>query len=629
MTATTARTLRILTLAAAVVAAAGCADEAEDSGPSSGVAALSASDVVVGETLEVYGNALVPEDATDVRVVFEGVYVDDTGREEPVNRAFPGVADGEIELDGDVLQAVRVARLGPFSNPFSSADRPGAFTGTVHVEATGADGMVTKSRGKEARLAVGPSLIIEGFAPIDAECGAPALRALSGLPYKLTVRAVGIKATRFIYELSNVNGIQGAAQFEHDFGAGNPVERDGLGLDELVVFNPVPDVEQFYVAGIRVLAFDDEGNQVETALPMSVHRPLEVVYQGKRELAERYEPKPVSGCIPGSVRSRVSYTETRTETRQLSVGVTVSNNFLRSVGETVNQSWREGITEGESRSRTLGSAEREEEAIRESYGVTYGQSEANDVRFESTDGESWNWNLSQGMSNTEYEERLNTLYGDVSGSVTVGAEASGSVPGFAKVTGKASTTVGVRAGGSTAGTTGGSRTNTRNEGFSMAGDRSETRAFGSTLTERSSQSLTGSYALTRARQRSQSDTEARSQSRTWDFNQGFSESDIVSEGISESEQRTWVESASDQTVQAFSGSIPRSKVGIFYRQTTRWVRRAEVRAYNLCGLGRHVGELQFNEWTWAPDLAIGDDCDALPPPSQLPSAACFVEPCGG
>ena len=81
MTATTARTLRILTLAAAVVAAAGCADEAEDSGPSSGVAALSASDVVVGETLEVYGNALVPEDATDVRVVFEGVYVDDTGRE--------------------------------------------------------------------------------------------------------------------------------------------------------------------------------------------------------------------------------------------------------------------------------------------------------------------------------------------------------------------------------------------------------------------------------------------------------------------------------------------------------------------------------------------------------------------
>jgi hypothetical protein len=57
------------------------------------------------------------------------------------------------------------------------------------------------------------------------------------------------------------------------------------------------------------------------------------------------------------------------------------------------------------------------------------------------------------------------------------------------------------------------------------------------------------------------------------------------------------------------------------------VRRAEVRSFDLCGVAQHMGELQFNEWTWAPDLAIGDDCSSLK--TALPEARCFVEPCGG
>jgi hypothetical protein len=58
------------------------------------------------------------------------------------------------------------------------------------------------------------------------------------------------------------------------------------------------------------------------------------------------------------------------------------------------------------------------------------------------------------------------------------------------------------------------------------------------------------------------------------------------------------------------------------------VRRAEVRSYDLCGVASHLGELQFNEWTWAPALAIGDTCTPLPV-SQLPKARCTIEPCGG
>ena len=109
----------------------------------------------------------------------------------------------------------------------------------------------------------------------------------------------------------------------------------------------------------------------------------------------------------------------------------------------------------------------------------------------------------------------------------------------------------------------------------------------------------------------------------------MSESQAVSEGLSESESSTWRTSESIAETQSLRGRIPRTKVGIFYRQTTRFVRRAEVRTYDLCGLATHAGELQFNEWEWAPELAIGDDCSTEPPASELPRAQCFIPPCGG
>ena len=104
---------------------------------------------------------------------------------------------------------------------------------------------------------------------------------------------------------------------------------------------------------------------------------------------------------------------------------------------------------------------------------------------------------------------------------------------------------------------------------------------------------------------------------------------LVSEGMSEAEQRTWSSTSSSTTIQGYGGFIPNGQFGIFYRQTTRWVKRAEVRAFDLCGVAQHMGELQFSDWTWAPELAIGDSCAGTPPASNLPPAVCRIEPCGG
>jgi hypothetical protein len=105
-------------------------------------------------------------------------------------------------------------------------------------------------------------------------------------------------------------------------------------------------------------------------------------------------------------------------------------------------------------------------------------------------------------------------------------------------------------------------------------------------------------------------------------------SEAVSENNAEAISEATVKSESRMVSQSLSGVIPRGRFGIFYRQTTRWVRRAEVRSFDLCGVASHMGELQFNEWDWAPDLAIGNECEALPPPSTMPSARCFIQPCG-
>ena len=127
------------------------------------------------------------------------------------------------------------------------------------------------------------------------------------------------------------------AEFVHEYE--NPVGSDVLGEVEAIIFNQIDAGEQFYATGLRVIAEDAEGNEVETALPISVHRPIEVIHSGKRLLAERYTPVPVSGCMPGSVDTMVRYSETRTEFRQSSVNFTLRSEWSSSNGTTRSETW--------------------------------------------------------------------------------------------------------------------------------------------------------------------------------------------------------------------------------------------------------------------------------------------------
>jgi hypothetical protein len=622
-------TTAVLCLVLAVGLAA-CAGEGEEVKPGAGgpsVAKLDKDTVVVGQTLFVIGNGFADgsKEQGRTQLRFVGDFAADDGSTVDVDFVVTPLYDGTLDDRFDVL---RWSRFGPFENPFGGLNETGLFEGEIIARNVADDGTVKEGpRSRTFTLRVDPSIVIEEFEPVIADCGAPALRGLGGIPYDLKVRAVGFTPKTYRYTISDINGDEGFTQFEH--AAGGPTDR--LGVDDPLVLNPVPADKQFYVMTIRVEALDGNGNAVETVLPFSVHRPLEFHYDGALQVAEYLEPVPVTGCIPGSIGNRVQYSETTSESRQSSVSITVSQNWSRANGQTNSNTWQEGYTEGvtNTRSQTETASLSESESSSESYGVSYNSGSTNSVGYSSSDGENWGWNIVEGVTDEESLSRMEELSGKVGVNYAATVSAEGSIPGVAKVGG--STTVGGSAEvGARAGNTTGERRSVRNDrGYSGGGSHNEQQSFGSTTTESTSQNLSGTYALsaTTTRGHSITDSEARSQSRTYNLGGSVAESEVVTTGMTEAEQQTWSESMTHSTLIGYSGVIPVGRFGVFYRQTIRHVRVAQVRTYNLCGVSELQGEMHFNEWTWAPDLAIGDECGATLPMSNLPERQCIVPPC--
>jgi hypothetical protein len=103
----------------------------------------------------------------------------------------------------------------------------------------------------------------------------------------------------------------------------------------------VPE-EAYRTKGILVVsAYDESGLEHTLALPISIHRPLEIVYTGKADIAQIYAATPMSGCLTGSTAGTdYTYSESTTETRS------------RSIGMNWDQTWMESHSVTNERSRT-------------------------------------------------------------------------------------------------------------------------------------------------------------------------------------------------------------------------------------------------------------------------------------
>ena len=75
---------------------------------------------------------------------------------------------------------------------------------------------------------------------------------------------------------------------------------------------------------------------------------------------------------------------------------------------------------------------------------------------------------------------------------------------------------------------------------------------------------------------------------------------------------------------AINERIPNGRCALIYRQTVRYVRTAQLYKHDLCGVRSLLSEMNFNEWSWSPNVALADNCEDELPKSDLPAAECFL-----
>ncbi len=646
----------------ALTACLGDTEEAEENPLVPQVVGLSQTELAVGQTVYIAGKNFLAEEQGRTELIFKGFFMRDDGVSEDVEFAIAPLFDGEFDGSGSVgdilvedgTSLLRWSRFGPYSVPFSAdGNQTGLFKGSVVARNLMNDGTtVYESDPTDISINVRPSIIIRrlepfvGFdddgAPIYAGndgkgCGAPAIRALHNLPYVLEVEAVGFEPTFFNYEFNRINGNGDGTLVKYSHATDGAVS-DTIGdpdSGKLILFNEVPETKSFYWATIRVTSpiEGEAGDYVETALPISVHRPMEFhMSQGGSRIAQYYEPVAVSGCIPGTLNNVVTYQESKSESRQNAVSVSLSKSWTKSHEISQSQNWSEGISESQTVSTATGEnwSHSESETTGETFGVTFNHTEGSSADFSTTDGESYGWTYNEGTSNEEMQAKMGEIYGEVSTAVNVEVSAEGSVPGFAKVGGKVGSTVGASVGGKTGQTTGETVGTSTNSGSNMNSSTNSSEAYGSTTTDSEGGSASQSYALASQDQIGGSTTETEANTSSKVYTLGGSGG--ISEGLSVGEQETWAETwvttETSETLTALSGKVPMGRYGVLYRQTSRFVREAQVFSYDLCGQRQVMGNLTFNEWEWAPALAVGSECGgSVMPQSEQPAAECVIPPC--
>ena len=463
-----------------------------------------------------------------------------------------------------------------------------------------------------------PSIIVNSFCASD-NCESLSSNVLESVKNKLTISFYNIAPVKVRYIVTTPND---SFQILHEFNS--PIQEDWI---ENLVFEKVKEEYSSYISKIEILAYDVDSNEAKTELPFRVVRPIEIKHFGNYELAEIYEPVPVTGCIPGTVGNSVQYSESQTETRQTSVSVSYNKSWSDSNSTSLATANSEGISVNETNSTVANSSLSESETQSESFSDTTAQGESNNVQFSTSDGENWSWSLGESESQTSGTSQGENTNTGVSGSTTVGASGEGSLPFLAKASGKVEVSAGIQRGWGSTNSTSESNSTGTNRGYSTGGSSQNGRAFGSTQNDSRSYSLSGAYVLSSSTSNSVSESSSLSSGRVWNMSESISSGKVITEGNSESLSQTIVSSESSSTTFSYGGYIPRGRYGTFFRQTSRYVKLSEIITYTLDGYPQHSGYVMMNTWAWAPDLSLGSTCEQAGI-SSLPISECLIPPCG-
>lgn len=598
-----------LALASPVVLALACADA--EPGPVASLSKVSLSSVAVGEPLAIEGEDFIDAEQGWVDVSFHGRFWPEGSSNSQDARFSVALQRGE---DGSLVWP----RFGAYRVPFGKGDEVGLFTGSVTAQNRFYDPeepAVAESYGLPVSLEVEPSIVLkEARASGDgwtSDCKDPISTAVNLVSYVFRFEAVGFDAEEFELTLGAGLIIDGVAT--------TGVTRISKPASDnqhavLVQFAEVPENVDGFTTSISVAATDEDGQSRRLEVPIVVRRPLQAFFPTPMALAELYEPEPVSGCIPGgstSVQSK--YSESRSETRTRSITSTEAEGWTSTVGSQFSET--RGVTdtdststsEGTMRTLTNGTSSSFSDITQVSDSETTSRSTSAELGFSQTDTDTYSWGVHDEKSNSMSKEA----------GLEVGFEAG--LPIGGKVNGKASGKLGWVDGTSSGTSEGGSSA----AASSFSGGLSTTESNARTLGRARSTGWTWGVSQTYAEANSYTTTRQVSQARS--FTEAETRSESVARLLMTSEALTESVSTTEATSLDASATIPENKNGVWYRQASRLVRKGVVVAYDLCGNAAAVGEVLLDDWTWAPNLAVGDTC---PPAPDLPAAECLIGPCG-
>jgi hypothetical protein len=463
-----------------------------------------------------------------------------------------------------------------------------------------------------------PSIIVKSFC-VTKDC-----QSLTGNVVQNTFSKISISTYKIAANSITYNFITPYENFSIEHKFNDAVSEDWI---ENISFKSVPKEYSSYIGTLMIEAKDTEGNIVETALPFKVVRPIEIKHYGKHELAEVYEPVPVTGCIPGSIGNNVQYSESVSETRQNSVSITIDNSWTNSNIFSTSSGQTEGISIGETESTILSSSLSEAETFGQTEANEYIDSETSNISYSTNDGENWTWSLGESETNGTSNTTTDSSSTGVDGRVTTGFSGEGSLPFLAKASGKVEVSAGVNAGWGNSNSDTNSETDTTSRGYSTGGSSQSGRSYGSAQNSARSHSLSGTYVLSSSTSNTITETSALSSNRIWNMSESVTSGKTVSEANSESLAKTVVDSSTSSTTFSYSAYIPRGRYGVFFRQTSRYVKLSEIVVYDLNGYPSHSGFVAMNTWSWAPELSVANSCEEAME-NRLPDSECIIQPCG-
>jgi len=581
------------------------------------VTSLSTDAASVGDQVRFLGLDFVAQSDGWVDITFRGAFFPEDGTPpEDVDLTVPLAAGSDGQLTWESFGAYRV----PF---IESGDRTGVFEGQVFATNHLFDGTaVTQPEDTwlPVQFTVLPSLVVLDYRAVGdtwiADCRVPSPQPLHMVPYAMRVKAIGFEPYDFRYEISEGLVVSGQAT---DSVTSFRTMAESNEHAILTRWAPIPQHIDGYRASINVQSTGADGITREVLYTFMVRRPMQIYFRGPMQIAELYEPEPVSGCIPGGPASvETTYTETSSETRTRTIQQTIDRGWERTYGEEHQETWGASETAGEvataSNEVTVGNTRDMgfEESVTDMFSRTDGRTRVDRVDFSRTDSEEFGWMVQ--------DETVEDFMREVGGSVTAGGEAG--IPLVAQGS------VSVTAQGK-AGWVDGTR---RREGSSGESGTSESAGVGTeeglSVEEQRAQSRANGYhwGLSQSYQEANSFSHARSWQQTRSFGEALTHSQTLGERLSVSESELLSVSTTDTESLQTTAHVWAGMFGVWYRQTTRLVRYSSVVAYDLCGNGSEVGQIVLDDWAWAPDLGLGDEC---PPPTNHPDAECRVPPCSG